>query len=59
VRDVSAPQLDDVLSATNVAVAQCTLHHPGDVWAGGEETTTGHNETYGTSLSLADFYCEL
>lgn len=56
---VIAVDLDDVLSQTNLVVAQCTHDSPADVAFAAQLTTpfAGHNETYGTDMDLSSFYC--
>jgi hypothetical protein len=57
---VIAIDLDDVLCSTNILVAQCTCN----LLAPLRNLTSllislGHNQTYGTQMTLDDFYCTL
>lgn len=48
--------LDDVLSHTNQAAAECERRGPTDIYNAYD--MAGHNRKYGTRLSLEHFYCK-
>jgi hypothetical protein len=58
---VIAVDLDDVLSQTNLKVAQCQLFCPFEAKTGliKSRCCIGHNEKYGTQMDLSTFYCKL
>lgn len=52
-----AVDMDDVLSETNQVVAECMscfFYVSRHLWI----TSVGHNDAYGTTLDLTQFYCE-
>lgn len=55
---VIAVDLDDVLSQSNQAVANCKSRRVDIFELDYERRDTGHNSKYGTQMNLCHFYCK-
>lgn len=55
-----AVDMDDVLSQTNRAVAECKKNRNSDYSTHFDYflLDTGHNQRYGSSMTLDDFHCQ-